>query len=170
MDDWSLVGELCTMFEINPAGLMEEAFLRDVSARDIIDGFTRTLTYLRIHGAGEASEAPVSDLDAMPPGTFDVRIVLNDEIWVDIFRRKHFIAVMSASHAAAVIVFLKKRANELFEILGDGTTANEWLESTPLINALRRRLRDLGINVREAASATNQLDHPNQTRSEGDGR
>lgn len=153
MDDWDLVRELCAMFEINPTGLIEEAFLRDVPARDIIAGFTRTLAYLRAHDADAVSNAPVTELEARPPGSLDVRIVFNDLIWIDIFRRKHVIASMPALHVTAVIVFLKRRAQELFEIVGDGPTANEWLESTPLMIALRQRLQDLGITVGEVGPA-----------------
>lgn len=149
MDDWALVRELCAMFEINPEGLIEEAFLREVPARDIIAGFTRTLTYLRVHCADAASSAPVTELDARPPGTLDVRIVFNDLIWVDIFRRQHAISSMPATHVTAVIVLLKRRAHELFEIVGDGPTVNDWLESTPLMIALRQRLRELGITAGE---------------------
>jgi len=143
MDDWALVAELCYMFDLDPAGLVKEARERAVSPREIIASFTRTFAYMRIPGIEGSVNAPLTELDALPPGSLDKRIVFNDAIWIDIFRRSHAISTMSGEHVAAVVAFLRARAPDWYDLGPGGGDIQAWLEMTPLMHALRRRLEAL---------------------------
>jgi hypothetical protein len=112
-----------------------------VAARDIVAAYTRTLRYVRIHGVEATSNAPLDELDARPPGTFDPRIVFNDDgLWIDIFRRPHHVFEdMTPEYAARVIEHLHHRVRDMFEVVGAGTDEHAWLDQTPLLGALRAR-------------------------------
>ncbi|MGO4534933.1 hypothetical protein [Leifsonia sp. 2MCAF36] len=143
MDDWALVAELCYMFDLDSAGLVKEAHIRAVSPRDIIAGFTRTFAYMRIHGIEGSANAPLTELDALPPGTLDKRIVFNDAIWIDTFRTSHTISTMPGEYVSAVIAFLQARAPDWYDLGPEGGDIQAWLETTPLMLALRHRLEAL---------------------------
>jgi hypothetical protein len=148
MDDFELVRELAYMFETNPDALITAALERHVPARDIIAAYMRTLRYLREHGVEGASNAPITDLDARPPGTFDPRIVFNTELWIDIFRRPWRVnEEMSPDYAQAVIDHLHFRVRDLYEVVGPGGDPHEWLDQTPLVQALRRRSDRSGMEL-----------------------
>ncbi|MFF1572471.1 hypothetical protein ACFVWR_06955 [Leifsonia sp. NPDC058292] len=137
---WDLVRELAHMWQLNPGPVVEAALDRDVQPRQVIEGYTRTLRFVRLNGTEAASAAPLLELDARPPGILDARVVLQDDVWIDIFRRPHRVCRMSSEYARAVIALLQTRAPELFVLAEPNGDLNEWLETTPLMAALRDRL------------------------------
>ncbi|MDN4598041.1 hypothetical protein [Leifsonia virtsii] len=147
MDDLELVTELAYAFDIDPEAVIAAAWEREVPLRDVAAAYVRTLRYLRLHGLEETANAPVTELDSRPPGTFDPRVVtMQDEWWIDTFRRPHRIAEMSPDYVVNVIAHLQIRVLDIVEATGmdSGRDVNEWLEATPLVRALRSRLTDLG--------------------------
>jgi hypothetical protein len=79
----------------------------------------------------------------MPPGTLDKRIVFNDAIWIDTSRTSQEISSMSAQYVSAVITFLQGRAPDQYDLGPYGGDIQVWLETTPLMYALRHRLEAL---------------------------
>jgi hypothetical protein len=137
---WDLVRELACMWEQNPDGVIGAALERAVEARPIIEAYTRTLRFIRLFGVEATSDAPLLELDARPPGVLDSRVVFQDSIWIDIFRRSHRVRRMSAEYAGAVIALLQRRAPDLFVLVDAKGGLDAWLEQTPLMVALRLQL------------------------------
>lgn len=142
MDDYQKIIELAQAFDSDPGPVIMAALERDVPFGEVVDAYLRTLRYLRIHGLEDTSQAPITDLDARPPGTFDPRIVLQGEIWIDILRRPYRIPEMPRRYAANVITHLHHRVHSIVDVIGGGGDPHDWLDETPLVQALRRRASD----------------------------
>jgi hypothetical protein len=139
MDGYEKIIELAHAFGSDPGPVIMAALERDVPFDEVVAAYLRTLRYLRIHGVEETSKAPVTELDARPPGTFDPRIVLQGEIWIDILRRPFHVEEMPRKYAATVITHLHHRVHSIVEVIDGGGDPNEWLDETPLVKALRAR-------------------------------
>lgn len=142
MDDIYRVVELAYAFASDPEPVIVAALERDVPLGDVVDSYIRTLRYIRVHGAEATGHAPIDDIDSRPPGTFDPRIVLQDDLWVDILRIPHKVTEMPPRYAANVIQHLHNRVHNIVEVVGGGGDPHEWLEETPLVRALHRRVND----------------------------
>lgn len=105
------------------------------------------------------------DHAASGPGTFDRRVLDQDKVWVDILRQSHQISDLTDEYLCNVIAFIEENAwrwapeeevnivawTAMYIEAGDWleTTAREvvaeWIESTPLIRALRTEAQRRGI-------------------------
>lgn len=142
MDDVERIIELAYAFGWDPDPVITAAVERDVPLNEVVDAYFRTLRYIRVHGIVGTSMAPITDVDAQPPGTFDPRIVLQDEWWYDILRRPFRVVELPRRYAANVITHLHNRVHSIVEVTGGGGNPHDWLEETPLVRALRRRVGD----------------------------
>ncbi|MEN2741662.1 hypothetical protein ABCS02_28080 [Microbacterium sp. X-17] len=152
MDGYTQIIELAHAFDTDPGPVIMAALERDVSFDEVVAAYMRTLRYIRIHGFEATSKAPVTDLDARPPGTFDPHIVLQGELWIDILRRPFLVAEMPQRYAANVIVHLHNRVDSIVEVVAGGGDPHDWLDQTLLVRALRERVGSGGDGAAEGPS------------------
>jgi len=139
--EWARVRAYCGTFGVAAEPIIEQAKSEGVSPEVVELAFDRTLAYLRRHGSREG--AGLEELDSVPPGMFDMRIVLQGEIWIDILRRRMSIGSLTQSQIVQILEGLTRLAPQMHFELGDGDDAEAWLASTPLVVALRQQLRRL---------------------------
>ncbi|MFE4950195.1 hypothetical protein ACFQ9V_08790 [Leifsonia sp. NPDC056665] len=144
VDSYTQIIELAHAFDSDPGPVIMAALERGVSFDEVVAAYMRTLRYLRIHGFEGTSKAPVTDVDARPPGTFDPHIVLQGELWIDILRRPFLVEEMPKRYAANVIVHLHNRVDSIVEVIDGGGDPHDWLDQTPLVRALRERASSAG--------------------------
>jgi hypothetical protein len=144
VDDVAKIIELAYAFDSDPGPVIMAALERDVPLEDVVAAYLRTFRYLRMHGPEATSKAPITDLDARPPGTFDPHIVFQGDVWIDILRRPFRIAEMEPRYASNVIVHLHHRVHSIVEVIAGSGDLHDWLDQTPLVEALRARALSSG--------------------------
>ena len=141
MSSWQQVFDCAAVFGIEPLPLIAAAKEVGATPEELEAAFARTLSYR--YGSPADTEPDFADFNAVPPGILDARVLRQDQIWVDILRRRKRVQDMSQEELSQLCDLLHANAPKLQKSLGQEASGDAliWLEETPLLRRIMKLQR-----------------------------
>ena len=151
-EDWATVGAIAIVLDIDVDSLyhvISRSVKNGVSGEVVLEGYRRTIQFW-----SENDSDTFQDFESCPPGLLDLRVLDQNQVWVDVLRTPHRIADrtdVTDDYLVNIIGWVQHFADSLSEgwahmhDVPAPTNPKIWLETTTLMRGLRRAEHRRGL-------------------------